>query len=132
MTNRISYKEARKLLASPVKRRAKYRNVQFDKDGCHWHSKKEYVRWLLLSQMQQAGEISDLKRQVPFCLHANGVKVATYNADFVYRDSSGRLIVEDVKAQRRAGQRRSVTATATYQRNKRHLKAEYGLDIIEI
>jgi len=100
------------------------------KDGVRWHSKKEYARWLVLLKMEKAGEISDLRRQVSFPLHVNGIKVATYNADFVYF-VKGVVVIEDVKATKRPGQKLSATSTATYRRNKKHLKAEYGLDILE-
>ena len=130
MTERISYREARKLLAKPPKKPSKYRNASFWQDGVFWHSKKEYQHWLILLARERAGEISELKRQVPFDLHANGVKVGRYNADFSFQ-CDGHLVVQDVKAARRTG-KRSATTTALYQRSKRHLRAEYGIDIVEV
>jgi hypothetical protein len=126
----ISYKDARSLL-TPRKKSPKFKNKAFWQDGIYWHSKREYARWLLLLKLQEAGEISELRRQVPFDLHAGETKIATYHADFVYK-VQGQPVIEDVKAKRRPNQRRSATATALYQRSKRHLKAEYGLDIIEV
>ena len=126
---RISYKDARGLLGT--RKSSKFKNKAFWQDGIYWHSKREYTRWQLLLTRQQRGEISELRRQVPFDLHANGIKVGRYNADFTYK-LDGQLVVEDVKAKRRAGQKRSATATALYQRSKRHLKAEHGLDITEV
>lgn len=130
VTERISYKEARKLLSKAAKKPSKYRNNSFWQNGIFWHSKKEYEHWLALLDRERIGEISELKRQVPFDLHANGVKVGRYNADFSYK-CEGCLVIEDVKAARRTGQR-SATATALYQRSKRHLRAEYGIDIVEV
>ena len=127
---RINYKEARALLG-PRKNNSKFRNKLFWLDNVYWHSKREYMRWQLLLTRQQKGEISELRRQVPFDLHANGTKVGRYNADFTYK-LDGQLIVEDVKAKKRPDQKRSATATALYQRSKRHLKAEYGIDITEV
>jgi len=133
MTELIKYIDARKLLDSELTkpRRSKFRNKPFWEEGIYWHSKRERRRWLELKLLQKSGEISELRRQVVFPLHVNGVRVATYRADHVYRDKSGQLIVEDVKAAKRRGQRRSATATPAYQRSKRHLKAEYGIDVTE-
>lgn len=127
---RIGYKEARALLRGPPKK-SKFRNHSFYSDGIYWHSKREYKRWLELLCLEKGGEISELRRQVAFDLHTNGIKIGTYRADYVYRDKSGALVVEDVKSERKRGQSRSATATALYQRSKRHLRAEYGLDITE-
>ena len=127
----INYKDARLLLTRFQKKQPKYRNKSGWRDGVYWHSKREYARWLDLCRLQDAGEISSLKRQVSFDLHANGIKVGTYRADFTYH-LKNQLVVEDVKAKKRAGQKRSATATGLYQRSKRHLKAEYGLDIVEV
>jgi Protein of unknown function (DUF1064) len=132
MIERLTYKQARQLLAKAPKKPSKYKNVRFWQDGIFWHSRREYERWLLLVYMQQAGEIARLERQVCFDLHVNGTKVGRYYADFTYYDSAGKFHVEDVKAKPRAGQKHSATATAVYQRSKRHLKAEYGLDICEV
>lgn len=130
MTERLTYKEARKLLSKKEKK-LKYKNIRFEADGHSWDSKKEYNRWLVLCDMQKAGEISGLARQVRFPLHVNGIQVATYIADSVYyRTETGELVVEDVKSTRKSG-KKSATATPIYQRNKRHLKAEYGIGITE-
>ena len=79
-------------------------------------SKKEYNRYLELMLKQQAGEISDLRRQVDFELlpavyeiveridrngHTRKVRRCVergvhYRADFVYMED-GRQVVEDVK-----------------------------------
>lgn len=78
-------------------------------------SKKEMQRFVELRYMEQAGLISDLKRQVKFVLipaqrepdtvgKRGGVKKGktiekevSYIADFTYTDKEGRFIVEDVK-----------------------------------
>lgn len=131
MNEIINYKDVRSLLALPRKRQSKYKNKAGWLDGVYWHSKREYARWLELCRLQDAGEIFGLRRQVPFDLHVNGVKIGTYHADFTYH-LKNQHVVEDVKAKKRAGQTRSATATGLYQRSKRHLKAEYGLDIVEV
>ena len=99
----------------------KYRNIKryLYEDGfvsenkkCDDHGKcvakfdstKEYERWKSLMLLQEAGAISDLKRQVPFVLQEgfvyNGEKIRpiVYNADFVYKnEQTGQTIIEDVK-----------------------------------
>lgn len=68
-------------------------------------SKKEHNRANQLKLMQRAGLISALQEQVSFELippqHDSAGKLlehaCRYIADFVYRDQSGQLIVEDTK-----------------------------------
>ena len=48
------------------KRRNKYNNRKVSIAGEKFDSKKESQRWLYLSEMQQKGIISDLKRQVKY------------------------------------------------------------------
>lgn len=69
-----------------------------------YDSKKEYTRWIELKALQDAGEISELKRQVsyelqPKFINAQGdlVHAIKYLADFEYIEN-GKLVVEDVKA----------------------------------
>lgn len=75
-------------------------------DFMRFDSKAEAQRWAQLELLQAAGQISELKRQVRFPLHAAimdqqtpaivAAKVADYVADFTYREN-GRLVVEDAK-----------------------------------
>ena len=68
-------------------------------------SKKEHSRWLELSLLERAGEISSLQRQVKFELipkqktsDGKPVREVSYIADFVYFDKkTGKKVVEDVK-----------------------------------
>lgn len=103
--------------------RSKYRSKKITREGVTFDSIKEYKRFRELSLLERAGEISDLKRQVPFelipaqfeeiptgeiykrgerkgqpkfkrvCVE-NSVK---YIADFVYSDKGGKIHVEDTK-----------------------------------
>jgi hypothetical protein len=68
-------------------------------DGVVHDSKKEAKRWMELCLLQRAGEISDLKRQVPFELipKQEGERAVKYIADFVYIER-GKQVVEDVKS----------------------------------
>ena len=87
-------------------------------NGIVFDSKKEAKRYYELLKLQEAGEITDLHRQVKFLLIPKqvepdkiGVKggikkgrvierEVAYIADFTYRDANGELIVEDTKGVR--------------------------------
>lgn len=81
--------------------RAKYRNVPTVSMGEEFDSKREAKRWGVLVLMQKGGHIRNLVRQVKFLLEVNGVRVASYTADFVYEEllKSGTWarVVEDSK-----------------------------------
>lgn len=99
--------------------RNKYHAKKVTICGIEFDSKKEGMRWLLLKDMERSGEISDLRRQVPFELLPAIYRDVTvhlktkdkverklvqravhYVADFVYTDREGRQIVEDTKGLR--------------------------------
>lgn len=76
-----------------------YRGETFD-------SKREAGRFAQLLLLQKAGQITGLKRQVPYLLipaqYIDGKcveRAVTYRADFVYREN-GELVVEDTKGVR--------------------------------
>ena len=103
--------------------KSKYHSKKITREGVTFDSVKEYKRFRELSLLERAGEISDLKKQVPFelipsqyeeiptgeiykrgerkgqpkfkrvCVE-NSVK---YIADFVYSDKGGKIHVEDTK-----------------------------------
>lgn len=100
---------------------AKYGNKTVFVDGRPFDSKKEAARYRELSLLERAGEISDLKMQVPFELlppafetyerYGNSGKKlkdgrrciergVVYKADFVYKDRHGKTVVEDTKGVR--------------------------------
>lgn len=70
--------------------------------GFVFDSKKEFIRWCELRIMERAGKISELRRQVKFELipKQDGERACDYIADFVYRDSDGKTVVEDCKGMR--------------------------------
>ena len=98
--------------------RNKYHNRKYSADGEVFDSKKEYQRWQELKLLEKAGEITDLRRQVPFEIipeqrepdtigPRGGVRKgriierkAVYIADFVYKDADGLEVVEDCKGMR--------------------------------
>lgn len=86
-----------------AKRREKYHNERTEFDGLNFDSKAEAKRWCELQILVRAGEITDLRRQVPFVLipqqkrPSGGVeRECTYVADFTYT-RGGKAVVEDVK-----------------------------------
>lgn len=101
----------------------KYRNKKCTLDGIEFDSKKEMRRYSELKLLERAGEISDLKIQVPFLLLPDQYEPSTevytrgahkgeskkgklleksvqYIADFTYHDRGDNYIVEDVKGKR--------------------------------
>jgi hypothetical protein len=101
----------------------KYGNVPEWVDGIRFASRAEARRYQELKLLVRAGAISHLKIQPSYKLVVNGVKVATYRADFHY-DENGRLVVEDVKSR--------PTMTPVYRLKKKLLKALYDIDIKEV
>lgn len=100
----------------------KYRNKPIVIDGIWFQSKKEGKRWGELRLLEKAGEITRLKRQLPFPLNVNGEKIGKYMADFVYTDARGKDVVEDVKG----------VLTSVYKLKKKLMWAIYRIDITEI
>lgn len=88
------------------KKKSKYHNVKTVVDGIKFDSKREAERYQALKRMEQAGQISNLRLQVPFALvpsqRIDGKVVERelkYIADFVY-SQQGQMIVEDSKGDR--------------------------------
>ena len=85
----------------------KFRNKKiFTKDG-KFDSKREMHRYLELTAMQEAGEITGLERQPRYILvgsqkREDGTteRTVSYTADFRYTDKEGKIVVEDVKSPR--------------------------------
>lgn len=98
----------------------KYNNKKVMVDGIKFDSKKEAKRYQELKMLEQAGHITDLKRQAKYVLipaqyeptsevytkgKENGKlkkgrlieRECAYYADFVYKLKSGETVVEDTK-----------------------------------
>jgi hypothetical protein len=80
---------------------SKYGNRKIRTEDGWFDSQRELRRWGELKLLERAGEITNLKRQVPFELIPKvGRQRATYFvADFVYEEK-GRTVVEDSKGYR--------------------------------
>lgn len=90
-------------------------------DGERFDSRWEGERWNQLRLAARAGLITDLRRQVSYELAVNGVKICSYRADFVYRDETGKEVVEDAKGHR----------TREYLIKKALMRAIHGIEIFE-
>lgn len=113
--------------------RSKYRNVKTVVDGIRFDSKREADHWLGLRAREQAGEITDLRRQVRFPLYcpefdAEGnvmpghcLQVAEYIADFTFLEA-GKLVVIDAKARR----------ISPYPLKAKWLALQQGIEIVEV
>ena len=86
-------------------------------------SKHEAKRYQELRLLEQAGEITNLRLQVPFELipkSKHGMPIR-YIADFTYNDQSGQLIVEDAKG----------VKTPVYRLKRRIMAEIYNIEIKE-
>ena len=99
-------------------RRRKYNAVKTEVDGITFDSKKEARRYQALRELEEQGEVHDLRRQVEYLLvpeqrlpdtigprggiHRGKVLEypVTYVADFVYNLPDGGTVVEDCKGVR--------------------------------
>jgi len=91
-------------------------------DGIKFDSRKEARRYRELTLLAAAGELRDLKLQVPFDIVVNGKKVCSYRADFTYTDKAGQFVVEDAKGFK----------TPEYRLKKKLLDACLGIEIREV
>lgn len=96
-------------------------------DGIRFASQKEARRYTELKMLEKAGEIFDLRLQpeYPLCAWQNGNApiVGKYRADFSYLDVKSRKgVVEDVKGFK----------TPLYKWKKKHVEAQYGIEIREV
>lgn len=112
---------------------AKYLNKKVVVNGEKFDSKKEAFRYSQLALLAEAGEIYELKRQVPFVLipkqkdeHGKVLeRECRYIADFTYRRTeNGRIVVEDVKSR--------ATKTPVYKLKKKLMLYRHGIQIQEV
>lgn len=108
---------------------SKYRNKAITIDNIRFDSIREARRYQELKVMAKAGLITELRLQVPYELIPTQKKYGktiakkiSYYADFVYRDRSGNLIVEDAKGVR----------TEVYKLKKKLMLYVHGIEIQEV
>lgn len=118
----------------------KYGNAKVTVEGITFDSKREARRYLDLLLLLNAGEISDLQRQVKYVLiptqrepdiigPKGGKKPGkllehevAYIADFVYKDKAGNTVVEDTKGFR----------TKDYELKRKMMLYFHGIRIQEV
>jgi hypothetical protein len=109
-------------------RRSKFRNVKTTVGDHRFDSKAEAKRHGDLLKLQQAGEIANLRRQVPFEVIPKqpGERACFYVADFVYdlltNGQIGGCVVEDVKG----------VLTRDYVMKRKLMLKEHGIRIVEV
>ncbi len=113
-------------------KRQKYGNKKTIANGKVFASGLEARRYTELELMQQAGEIRNLQRQVPFDIVVNGQHVCTYIADAVYEldsvpgfEDSWILVVEDTKSP-------PTRKKPEYRLKAKLMKAVHGIEIREV
>jgi hypothetical protein len=104
MAGRASLEQMRDNPAERQKKTQKYGNSKVTDAGRTFDSKAEHKRWQYLAMLERAGEIKDLRLQVPFELipaqvapDGKKIRPTVYVADLVYIDKNGELVVEDPK-----------------------------------
>ena len=123
----INYPDGRKYTSAQTPtekpKKSKYGAVKTEVDGIMFDSKREASRYQELRLLEQAGEIANLRLQVPYILfpkneHGRALK---YIADFTYNDRNGQLIVEDAKG----------VKTPVYRLKRRMMAELKGIEIKE-
>ena len=122
------------LLDGETAKKAADEKVRKELGWIYFRSKHEAKCWIRLRQMEKAGLITDLKRQVKYNLCCPTAKdpgalfdlppstVTTYAADFEYIDENGRKVTADAKG----------WPTPEYDLKKKWLKLQHGIDIVEM
>jgi hypothetical protein len=116
-------------------KRSKYGAIKQTVDGIVFHSKREAKRYCELKLLEKIGEIRCLELQPRYPLYApehrdGHVLLGTYVADFRYQvlalaaneDEGYGCRVEDAKGFR----------TPLYRWKKKHVEAQYGIEIREV
>lgn len=98
--------KTRQLIAEMAKprRRNKFNAVKVTVDGETFDSKREAELYHQFEMLERAGAISELIRQPKFDLIVDGIKIASYRADWSYIEKGARHVV-DVKSEATAKKR---------------------------
>ncbi len=90
-------------------------------EGYQFDSQLEAKRYGELKLLQKAGAISKLEIHRRWGLHVNNIKIGEYEADFTYLEGN-QVVIEDTKG----------VSTPLYRWKKKHVLAEYNIEIREI
>ena len=128
---RLSKETYQRLLNKSISvKQNKYHNVKCQLDGIKFDSKKEMYRWIQLKQLEDIGQIKNLKRQVryelqpSFELNGSKIRAITYIADFEY-EKDNQIIVEDTKSE-------ATKKDKTYMLKKKMFMYRYKKEIKEV
>lgn len=127
--------------------KSKYKAKKYTVDGIEFDSKKEANRYLVLKSQQRQGIIRDLQMQVQFVLipaqYEEKIEYTpkqrkekrvrklveqkvSYVADFVYTNSTGEVVVEDVKGYRKS------TAYSVFVIKRKLMLERHGIKVVEV
>lgn len=119
----------RRAAKAAAPRRQKYGNSKVEDAGRTFDSKAEHKRWQYLAMLEKAGEIRNLRCQVPFELipaqvapDGRKIRPTVYLADFVYRTADGIEVVEDVKG----------AATDVWKIKQKLMLWRHGIEVKEV
>lgn len=113
--------------APPKAKPSKYRSQPTTVDGLTFASRREAARYQTLLLEQRAGAITSLEVQPQYPLAVMtpagvAVVIGRYLADFRYQ-RDGRTVIEDAKG---------FAGKDLYVWKKRHVEAQYGIEVVEI
>lgn len=92
-----------KLLQAKTARRSKYGNVSSEVDGLKFDSIKEAKYYGQCKMRVMAGDLKKFDFHVSYPIIVNGVKICSYEADFVLYHPDGTVSVIDVKSKATEG-----------------------------
>lgn len=99
----------------------KYKNKKCEYQGVKFDSIKERNHFIYLKQLEEKGEIWNLRLQVKFPVLIDSRRICSYIADFAYEDENGKHVV-DVKS--------SITSkNPTFRLKKKLVEAQYRVEI---
>ena len=105
----------------PLKKKSKYNNTKVFFDDHYFDSQKECNYYIYLRTRLLAGEITNLRLQVPYELNERGSHSLIYIADFVWIEK-GKEVVCDVKGFK----------TSVYKKKRALMLSVHGIEIKEI
>ena len=118
---------------APAKPKMRSKRCRYD--GKWFDSKREASRYSELKLLESAGEVAGIEHHKVYDLIVNGIKITSYEADFVYSSRAG-TVVEDVKPDYKSEQsERAYKRTDAYRRFKMKkllMLAIHGIDVREV
>jgi len=125
MSKETPNEQLRRLMQDKPAKRPKYGNTPVERDGIRYDSKAEHDYRGKLDLLVRANEITgyDYHVQIPL-IASTGELVGHYEVDYLVYMPDGSQQYHDVKA--------PGTVTDLFRWKARHVKAQYGVDVILI